>query len=75
MEFLWDANNVQHLERHGVSRPLAEAVFRSGCDAIHGTSLRWRFVLESEVEGRTYRLIFDRTPDGGCIYPVTCYRI
>jgi len=54
---------------------LAEAVFRNGQDDIHGTSIRWRFVLESEVDGRTCRLFFDRTRDGQTIYPVTCFPI
>ena len=54
---------------------MAEAMFNAGCDTIHGTSIRWRFVLESEVDGRIYRLFFDRTADGECIYPVTCYPV
>ena len=75
MEFLWDANNLAHLNGHGVNPALAEAIFDAGRDAIHATSLRWRFVLEAEVEGRTYRLFFDRTPDGTRIYPVTCFPV
>ena len=75
MEFIWDRNNLTHLECDGVAPAVAEAVFHSGCHAIHGTSLRWRFVLEAEVEGRTYRLFFDRTPDGERIYPVTCFPV
>ena len=72
MEFLWDEKNIAHMERHRVSPELAEAVFLAGRDVIHGTSIRWRFVLESEVDGRTYRLFFDRSSDGTRIYPVTC---
>jgi len=75
VEFLWDENNIKHLGHHGVSPQLAEAVFKAGCDAIHGTSVRWRFVLEAEIDGRIYRLFFDRTADGECIYPVTCYPV
>ena len=75
MVFLRDDNNLAHLKRHGVAPETAEAVFRSGCENIHGTSLRWRFVLEAEVEGRTYHLFFDRTADGTRIYPVTCFPV
>jgi len=73
MQFLWDENNTRHLARHGVDPQLAEAVFRAGQDDIHGASLRWRFVLEAEVDGSAYRLFFDRTTQGDAIYPVTCY--
>ena len=68
MAFLWDENNIAHMKRHGVSPWLAETVFLAGRDAIHGTSIRWRFVLEAEVNGRTYRLFFDRSSDGTRIY-------
>ena len=64
MELLWDTHNVTHLRRHGVSTQLAEAVFFNGQNAIHGTSVRWRFVLEREVGGRACRLFSDRTLDG-----------
>lgn len=73
--FIWEARNTAHLASHGVTPEVAEMVFWAGRDTIKATSTSWRFVTESEVEGRAYRLFFDMAADGETVYPVTCYPI
>jgi uncharacterized DUF497 family protein len=72
MPFLWDANNTAHLGKHGVSPELAERVFWAGCGAISPARIKHRWVIEAEVDGCLYRLIFDRSREGA-IYPITCF--
>ena len=72
MDFLWDKNNEQHISNHGVSRALAERVFWSGLDDLRGTSIAHRYLIEAEVDGRTYRLICDVSASES-VYPVTCF--
>ena len=72
MQFLWDANNTAHLGKHGVSPEVAERVFWAGCGAITPARISHRWVIEAEVEGCQYRLIFDQSREG-MIYPITCF--
>lgn len=72
MEFLWDENNTEHLEQHGVSRELAERVFWAGVDHMRASRLRHRYLIEAEVDGRLYRLVCDISASEA-IYPVTCF--
>jgi len=74
MQFLWDENNSSHIRGHGVSPERAEAVFWAGCHAIAPTQVRHRWLIEAEVEGQCFRLIFDRSQEDR-IYPITCFRI
>ena len=72
MEFLWDANNTIHIGRHGVSPELAERVFWAGVDEMQATQIRHRYLIETQVDGRLYRLICDISA-AGFIYTVTCF--
>ncbi|MGA2081111.1 MAG: BrnT family toxin [Holophaga sp.] len=72
MEFLWDENNISHIRKHGVSPDLAERVFWVGCRSIAPTRFHHRWVIEAEVDGRNYRLVFDRSRED-IIYPVACF--
>ena len=71
MQFLWDANNTTHIGRHGVSPELAERVFWAGIDNMRATRVRHRYVIESEVDGRLFRMICDISAEA--IYPVSCF--
>lgn len=72
MHFLWDEHNAAHLARHGVTPELAEAIFHAGLDDIYPSRIPYRFAVEAEIDGRCYRLVFDRSREGA-IYPVTCF--
>jgi len=74
MRFLWDDHNSKHIAEHGVSTELAERLFREGMANMQRSRLRHRYLLEAEVEGRTYRLVCDIST-AGSVYPVTCFRI
>lgn len=74
MQFLWDENSTAHLGSHGVSPQLAERVFWAGCGSIAPSRIRHRWVIEAEVEGVLYRLIFDQSRDG-TLYPVSCFHL
>lgn len=71
MPFLWDDNNTAHIGKHGVSPELAERVFWAGVDNMRASRVRHRYVIEAEVDGRSYRLICDISADA--IYPVSCF--
>jgi uncharacterized DUF497 family protein len=72
MEFLWDANNTEHIKAHGVSPDLAERVFWAGVDQMRASRVRHRYLIEAEVDGRIYRLLCDISA-AETIYPITCF--
>jgi len=51
---------------------LLERVFWAGVDGMQASRVRHRYVIEAEVDGRPYRLIFDVSASD-TVYPVTCF--
>jgi len=72
MTFIWDDNNLSHLASHGVTRELAETIFRTGIADAEVSTMNNRYILEAEVDGRAYRLIFDLSHEGS-VYPITAF--
>ena len=72
MEFLWDDNNTAHIGEHGIPPKLAEQVFWAGVDTMRPSRVRHRYVIEAEVQGQLYRLVFDISASE-TIYPITCF--
>lgn len=72
MHFIWNEQNTAHLAAHGVTPEIAEAVFYAGLSDMRPSSIRHRYILEAEVDGRAYRLICDISRDSA-VFPVTSY--
>jgi hypothetical protein len=72
MRILWDANNTAHIARHGVTPELAERIIAAGQPMRTPSS--HRYIIETEMDGRNYRLVLDIANDG-TVYPVTAFPI
>ena len=72
MNFIWDDNNLRHLASHGVTRELAEMIFWAGIADADETPMSSRYIIEAEVNGRAYRLVFDMSRENS-VYPVTAF--
>jgi uncharacterized DUF497 family protein len=72
MDFIWDDNNLRHLASHGVTPEVAEAIFWAGIADTEESTTNNRYIIEAEVNGRAYRLVFDMSHEKA-IYPVTAF--
>ena len=66
MIFHWDDENIEHITRHGVEPPQAEAAFEAQDATYRQDAKRLnRWIVEATVEGRTIKVAFARAfPDG-----------
>ena len=66
MIFHWDAENIGHIARHGVTPTQAEAAFASEDATMRQDANRLnRWVVEATRAGRTIKVAFARVfPDG-----------
>ncbi|MCL1894613.1 MAG: hypothetical protein FWG02_10370 [Holophagaceae bacterium] len=74
MKILWDANNITHIARHGITPELAEKIVEAGWCGMYSGQYHDRYIMEATIDGRDYKLVCDIARDG-TIYPVTAYPI
>jgi hypothetical protein len=72
VEFIWDSHNLKHLAKHGLTQELAETILMTGIQDATETTMRHLCMIETAVDGRAYRMIFDMSRDAA-IYTVTAF--
>lgn len=73
--FLWDGENEEHVDQHGVTMSEFESVVMDPDDVVPGRS-RDRFEATGETAtGKTLLCVYEVLPDGITVYSITAFEI
>ena len=74
MRFVWHAENVGHVARHGLGPKEVEAVFDAKDLGIVASGTHGRWIAEGTVTGRALRVAFTQSGPGE-VHVITAYPI